>query len=441
MFDDTIYALSSGSGICAISLIRLSGDLVKTILKDGFTKDLSTITPRMSTMAHPVYDGSIIDDVLVTYFKAPQSYTGEDVLEICCHGSPLIRSKLYLWAQHHGARLARNGEFSQRAVLNGKMSLSQAEGINDMIHARNNSGLTIAYHSAHGSVDALVQPLYEKALLIQAHLNVNIDYPEYEDIQQLSHDTLIPLVESLHQDIDHLITVSSRVMPIVRGINTVIVGKPNVGKSSLLNALLNEDKAIVSDIAGTTRDVVEGDIMVGSLPLHLLDTAGIREGAGTIETLGIEKSRALIEKSDLVIALVAEADGITHDDQLILDLVKDHDPIIVNNKAELKSSERYINISAHHNAIEPLVQAIQQRFDTVDATMYDHTLTNTRQLSLARQANDLLTETLDQLHRSEPLDLIEINLGEIIRYLAEIMGRNYSDDLLDTIFKNFCVGK
>ena len=441
MFDDTIYALSSGSGICAISLIRLSGDKVKTILKDGFTKDFSLITPRMAVMAHPVLDGSTIDDVLITYFAAPNSYTGEDVLEISCHGSPLIRSKLYLWAQKHGARLARNGEFSERAVLNGKMSLSQAEGINDMIHAKNTSGLTIAYHSAHGSVDSLVEPLYEKALLIQAHLNVNIDYPEYEDIQQLSHDTLMPLVASLQQDIFRLIDVSSRVMPILSGINTAIVGKPNVGKSSLLNALLNEDKAIVSDIAGTTRDVVEGDIMVGSLPLHLLDTAGIREGAGTIEALGIEKSRALIASSDLVIALVCEADGLTSDDQLILDLVKDHDPIIVNNKAELKSSDTYINISAENNAIEPLVQAIQARFDTVDATLYDQTLTNTRQLSLAKQASDLLSETMHQLQMEEPLDLIEINLGEIIRLLAEIMGRNYSEDLLDTIFKNFCVGK
>lgn len=441
MFDDTIYALSSGSGICAISLIRLSGDRVQTILKDGFTKDLSLIPPRMAVMAHPVLDGSTIDDVLITYFAAPNSYTGEDVLEISCHGSPLIRSKLYLWAQHHGGRLARNGEFSERAVLNGKMSLSQAEGINDMIHAKNASGLTIAYHSAHGSVDSLVEPLYEKALLIQAHLNVNIDYPEYEDIQQLSHDTLMPLVTSLHQDIVRLIDVSTRVMPIVSGINTAIVGKPNVGKSSLLNALLNEDKAIVSDIAGTTRDVVEGDIMVGSLPLHLLDTAGIREGAGTIEALGIEKSRALIASSDLVIALVCEADGLTSDDLLILDLVKDHDPIIVNNKAELKSSDTYINISAENNAIEPLVQAIQARFDTVDATLYDQTLTNTRQLSLAKQANDLLIETLQQLQMEEPLDLIEINLGEIIRLLAEIMGRNYSEDLLDTIFNNFCVGK
>lgn len=441
MFDDTIYALSSGSGICAISLIRLSGPLVKTILKDGFTKDLKDIAARVATMAHPLLDGVIIDDVLITYFPGPNSYTGEDVLEISCHGSPLIRSKLYLWAQHHGARLARHGEFSQRAVLNGKMSLSQAEGINDMIHARNPSGLTIAYHSAHGSVDALVEPLYQKALLIQAHLNVNIDYPEYEDIEQLSHKTLLPMVESLHKQLNQLIITSNRVIPLMHGIKTAIVGKPNVGKSSLLNALLNEDKAIVSDIAGTTRDVVEGDIMVGSVQLHLLDTAGIREGAGTIESLGIEKSRALIDSSDLVIAVVAKADGITSDDQLILDLVKDHDPIIVNNKSELSASEDYINISAEHNHIEPLIQAIEQRFDTVDATMYDQTLTNTRQLALAAKANRLLVETIDGLNQEIPLDLIEINLGEIIALLAEIMGRSYSEDLLDTIFKNFCVGK
>ena len=441
MFDDTIYALSSGSGICAISLIRLSGPLVKTILKDGFTKDLRCITPRVATMAHPILDGQTIDDVLITYFPYPNSYTGEDVLEINCHGSPLIRSKLYLWAQQHGCRLARNGEFSQRAVINGKLSLSQAEGINDMIHAKNNSGLTIAYHSAHGSVDALVQPLYEKALLIQAHLNVNIDYPEYEDIQQLSHETLKPMVSSLHDTLIKLIHTSLRVMPLMQGINTVIVGKPNVGKSSLLNALLNEDKAIVSDIAGTTRDVVEGDIMVGSLQLHLLDTAGIREGAGTIESLGIEKSRALINKSDLVIVVLCEADGINQDDTMILDLVKDHDPIIVNNKAELKSSDIYINISAQQYQIDPLIHAIENRFDTVDATMYDQTLTNTRQLALAQQADALLVETIAALDEKIPLDLIEINLGQIITNLSEIMGRNYSDDLLDTIFKNFCVGK
>ena len=441
MFDDTIYALSSGSGICAISLIRLSGPLVLSLLKDGFTKDLSMVQPRYATLAHPFCHDEVIDDVVITYFKAPHSYTGEDLLEISCHGSPLIRAKIFMWAQAHGCRLARHGEFSERAVLNGKMTLSQAEGINDMIHARNASGLSIAYKSAHGSVQRLVEPLYEKALLIQAHLNVNIDYPEYEDIEQLNHQTLLPLVNDLTNALSNLISISNRVMPIMQGINTVIVGKPNVGKSSLLNALLHEDKAIVSDIAGTTRDVVEGDIMVGSLPLHLLDTAGIREGAGTIESLGIEKSRELIDKADLVIMMIAQADGYDENDAIIMDLVKNHDPLLVNNKAEIQSKAGWINISASLDHIDPLIEAIHDRFDTIDATLYDQTLTNTRQLDLAQRAYDGLVEIKAQLNDQLPLDLVELNLGEVIDHLANIMGRSYSEDLLDTIFANFCVGK
>lgn len=440
MFEDTIYALSSGNGICAISLIRISGDLVPMLLGQLFTKDHSSIEPNRAQFAHLKDDNGIVDDVVFTYFKAPKTYTGEDLLEISCHGSPLIRQRIYVALQHLGCRLARNGEFSQRAVLNGKMSLSQAEGVNDMIHAKSQSALTMGYNAAQGSILRLIKPLYDQALQLQAHINVNIDYPEYEDIVQLTQETIEPQLIDLKDQLTHLIDVSKRNVNIVSGLKTVIVGKPNVGKSSLLNALLNENKAIVSDIAGTTRDVVEGDIMIDDLYLKLLDTAGIHESDAMIESLGIEKSKELIEQAQCVIMVVSKADGYDANDEAIFELIKDKDAIVVNNKKECAIDNRYINISAATNDIQPLIDAIKHKYET-GSIQYDQTLTNARQIDAASKALDSVTLMIDQCHNFIDIDLIELEMQNFVECLKDIGGQAIQEDLLDRIFSSFCVGK
>lgn len=440
MFNDTIYALSSGSGICAISLIRCSGNLVPLLLEKLFTKDLSNVQPRKAIYAHAKDEQGIIDDVVVTYFKAPATYTGEDLLEISTHGSPLIRQRLYVALQHLGLRLARNGEFSQRSVLNGKMTLAQAEGVNDMIHAKSNTAYQIAYQAANGSIARIVAPIYDAALQLQAHINVNIDYPEYEDIEQLTQSTILPQLIQLQSQLNQLIQVSNRCLNIVQGVKTVIVGKPNVGKSSLLNALLNENKAIVTDIAGTTRDVVEGEIMIGDLYLKLLDTAGIREGGSMIEQMGIEKSKELIEQAQCVIMVVAKANGYDNDDEIIYNLVKDKQAIIVNNKCEQVTDDRLLNISAATNHIQPLIHAIEDKFANFDFD-YDATLTNARQISAANNALESLNIMIDQCNALVPIDLIELEMQNFVFSLKEIGGEAIQEDLLDRIFASFCVGK
>lgn len=440
MFNDTIYALSSGSGICAISLIRCSGDLCGHVLANLFSKDLSNCMPRKAYYAHAKDDNGYIDDVVVTYFKGPNSYTGEDLLEISTHGSPLIRQRLYIALEQLGLRLARNGEFSQRAVLNGKMSLAQAEGVNDLIHAKSNTAYQVAYQAANGSIARIVEPIFDQALQLQAHINVNIDYPEYEDIEQLTQETILPQLIQLKQQLSDLIAISNRCLHIVQGVKTVIVGKPNVGKSSLLNALLNENKAIVTDIAGTTRDVVEGEIMVGDLYLKLLDTAGIREGGSMIEQMGIDKSKALIEQAQCVIMVVSKANGYDSDDTIIYDLVKDKDAIIVNNKCEQANDERLLNISAANGLIDPLLTAIKSKFE-VGGFAYDATLTNARQIGAASNALRSIELMINQCHAFEPIDLIELEMQNFVFSLKEIGGEAVQEDLLDRIFSSFCVGK
>ena len=340
-----------------------------------------------------------------------------------------------------GARLARPGEFTQRAFLHGKMDLSQAEGINDLIFARDKVQARSALHSLKGSVAKVLEPLEEDLTQILANIEVNIDYPEYDDVEQLTNETVLPKVRQWVKDITRLIETAESANLVKEGINTVIAGKPNVGKSSLLNALLEEDKAIVTDIAGTTRDIVEGDVRVGDITLHLLDTAGIHESDNQVEKIGIQKSIDALEKAQLVILVLDSTTGIQEEDRELLERTKDLPRIIVYNKMDEIHVDNAVCISAREGKIEDLVKAIEEYFakNLMDAQM--DTLNNERQIGLARNAKRYVSEALEELEAGAELDLVTVELQQAWNALKEITGKVGKEDLLDEIFSRFCLGK
>ena len=320
MFDHTICAISTALKEGAISIVRLSGEDAVSITSQIFTKDLS------HAPSHTIHYGHIldenkepVDEVLVSVFRAPKTYTREDVVEINCHGGIFITRKILSIVLSHGAKLAKPGEFTQRAFYHGRIDLSQAEAVEDMIEATNDSAAKMAMKGIRGSVHKLLQPLIDDLLDIIAQIEVNIDYPEYEDIEQLTQKDLLPKIKEWLLCIDSILKKANTGQIIKNGIDTVIIGRPNVGKSSLLNALLEEDKAIVTDIAGTTRDIVEGQIHIGSVQLNLIDTAGIRHASDKIEQIGIEKSQEKLRQAKLVLLVLDGSCPLTKEDKDFLD--------------------------------------------------------------------------------------------------------------------------
>ena len=361
MFDHTICAISTALKEGAISIVRLSGEDAIPIVNQIFTKDLSHVP------SHTIHYGHILDDhkepvdeVLVSVFRAPKTYTREDIIEINCHGGIFITRKILSIVLSHGAKLAKPGEFTQRAFYHGRIDLSQAEAVEDMIEATNDSAAKMAIRGIRGSVHQLLQPLIEDLLDIIAQIEVNIDYPEYEDIEQLTQQDLLPKVKEWLDRIDAILKKANTGQLIKNGIDTVIIGRPNVGKSSLLNALLEEDKAIVTDIAGTTRDIVEGQIHIGSVQLNLIDTAGIRHASDKIEQIGIEKSQEKLQQAKLVLLVLDGSHPLTKEDEDLLEKTKDKLRLIIWNKQDLSdTSQEGICISAKNHQIQPLIDALE----------------------------------------------------------------------------------
>lgn len=442
MFEDTIAAISTGLSDGAISIIRLSGDQAVEIADSLFDKDLKKAKSHTITYGTLLYNGKPLDEVLVSVFKAPKTYTREDVVEINSHGGVYITQKILEALIEKGARLARPGEFTQRAFLNGRIDLSQAESVQEIIDASNDSSVSLAIAGIKGSVRALIEPLIDELLEIVAQIEVNIDYPEY-DLEQLTYQSLLPKAKALLDKMDHLIATASRNQLYKKGIDTVIVGKPNVGKSSLLNALLEEEKAIVTDVAGTTRDLVEGTIRVGNTQLNLIDTAGIRESKDQIEQIGIEKSKAKIEQADLIL-LVLDGSGPLEDyDFQLLEATKGKKRIVLSNKSDLSAlghEQADLVISAKSGDLEPLFKALEKLFQT-DNVSPSNSLTSVRQISLLKSARADMMKAIESMEEQWEPDLIEIDLVAALEHLKEILGRSSRDDLLDTLFSRFCLGK
>ena len=337
--------------------------------------------------------------------------------------------------------MARRGEFTERAFLSGKMDLSQAEGINDLIWAKDEINAKSAIHSLKGSVAKLMRSLEEDLTQIISNIEVNIDYPEYDDVHQLTEEEILPRAEKWIDDIHQIIVTAQQSAVIKEGINTVILGRPNVGKSSLLNALLEEDKAIVTDVAGTTRDLVEGTVRLSGITLNLIDTAGIRKSDDAIEQIGITKSLQALEKAQLVIVVLDGSEELTEEDQELLEKTKNYNRIVVYNKKDKDSVHAGISISAIQKDITELTNAIVEKYQSEYIAANSDTLNNERQIGYALQAEQAMREAVNALHAGMELDLVTIDLEKAWTALRQITGKAGKEDLLDEIFSRFCLGK
>lgn len=441
MMNDTIAAIATANATGAVSIIRISGEEAILIASELINKDLSKKEGYTITFGTVQEDNEVVDEVLVSIFRAPKSYTGEDVVEIGCHGGLFITRKILSLCLGKGARLARRGEFTERAFLNGKMDLSQAEGVNDLINATDEVNAKSAMHSLKGSVSKILKPLEEDLTKIISNIEVNIDYPEYDDVHQLTEDEILPKAKTWLKDIQKLIDEAKKAVNIREGIDTVILGRPNVGKSSLLNALLEEDKAIVTDIAGTTRDIVEGTVRLDGITLNLIDTAGIHESNDIVEKIGIDKSLQALEKAELVIVVIDGSEALTDEDHKLLEMTKNKNRIVVYNKNDKAIQHDGISISAINGDVEALTNAIKEKYEKELYLASSDTLNNERQIGLAIQAERSMKNAIRTLEDGMELDLVTIDLENAWTSLKEITGKAGKEDLLDEIFSRFCLGK
>ncbi len=443
MLNDTIAAISTAAVDGAISIIRMSGSDALTIANQIVSFDL--LKKKSNTISYgyiidPEHNETI-DEVLVSVFHAPKTFTCEDIVEINCHGGRFITKKILRLCLAYGARLANPGEFTQRAFLNGRIDLTQAEAINDMILANTNENAKMAMQGIKGSVKKLLDPLIQDLLDIIANIEVNIDYPEYDDVEQLTTEIIMPKAKQWADKISDILAHAQSGQLMKEGIKTAIVGKPNVGKSSLLNALLEEEKAIVTDIAGTTRDIVEGQIHLQGLTLKLIDTAGIRETDDVVEKIGIQRSLQAIHEAQLVIVVLDSSRDLDDQDKELLDLTKDKTRIVVYNKADISSAKEGICISASQKDIEALIKEIHRLFDAHKIVLEEPLLHNERQISLMMKAEHSMKQALRSMEYGMELDIVEIDIQEAYTSLKEILGEVHREDLLDTLFSNFCLGK
>lgn len=441
MMNDTIAAIATANATGAVSIIRISGEEAILIASELINKDLSKKEGYTITFGTVQEANDVVDEVLVSIFRAPKSYTGEDVVEIGCHGGLFITRKILSLCLGKGARLARRGEFTERAFLNGKMDLSQAEGVNDLINATDEVNAKSAMHSLKGSVSKILKPLEEDLTQIISNIEVNIDYPEYDDVHQLTEDEILPKAKAWLKDIQKLIDEAKKAVNIREGIDTVILGRPNVGKSSLLNALLEEDKAIVTDIAGTTRDIVEGTVRLDGITLNLIDTAGIHESNDIVEKIGIDKSLQALEKAELVIVVLDGSEALTDEDHKLLEMTKNKNRIVVYNKNDKAIQHDGISISAINGDVEALTNAMKEKYEKELYLASSDTLNNERQIGLAIQAEQSMKNAIRTLEDGMELDLVTIDLENAWTSLKEITGKVGKEDLLDEIFSRFCLGK
>ena len=441
MFKDTIVAIATGANEGAISIVRLSGEDAIAIVNGLFDKNILEEKGYTIHYGTILEEGKPVDEVLVNLFRAPKSYTGEDMVEINCHGGHYVTRKVLSLCLGKGARMARNGEFTERAYLNGHLDLAQAESVNDLIRAQDDINATSAIYSLKGSVKELLDPLTEDLTQILSQIEVNIDYPEYDDVKQLTEEEILPKAKEWLSRIEEIINEAKQAVFIRGGIKTAIVGKPNVGKSSLLNALLEEDKAIVTEIAGTTRDLVEGTVRIGNVTLNLVDTAGIHESEDRIEQMGIARSIQAIEKAQLILLVLDAASELDEQDQELLEKTKDKDRILIYNKKDQKELPDTIAVSALNHDIKALKDAIEQKYQEEIRIASSSTLNNERQIGLALEAKGAMQDAIASLEAGAELDLVTIDLQKAYYALKEITGEVSKEDFLEEVFSRFCLGK
>ncbi|HJF40597.1 tRNA uridine-5-carboxymethylaminomethyl(34) synthesis GTPase MnmE [Thomasclavelia spiroformis] len=444
MNEDIIVAVATSRLEAAISIIRISGPESIAFVQKFFTGKIINKESHTINYGYIIDDGKRIDEVLVNIYRGKKTFTGEEMVEINCHGGVYITKRVLEVCIKNGARIAERGEFSKRAFLNGRIDLSQAEAISDIISAKNSYASELALNGIRGNISNFIEDLKEDLIKIITQIEVNIDYPEYDDVEELTATSLLPESKVLLEKMDKILNDSKNIKLVKEGIKTVIIGKPNVGKSSLLNALLQEEKAIVTNIAGTTRDIVEGSISIDGIVLNMIDTAGIRETDDIIESMGVEKSKELINQADLVLLVIDGSLKLDQGDQELLELTNDSNRIIVLNKADqgIKVDLDGVVISAKDSDIGALTNKIKEMFELgkiIDNN--DHILTNARQTMLLQKASQALNQAVEAMKMLVPTDLIVTDLYECWNNLKEILGEKAKEDLLDELFKRFCIGK
>ena len=447
--EDTIVAISSSAGAGAISIIRLSGSDALNIASKVFTKDLTEVDTHTMHYGY-IKDGEEkIDEVLVSVMKSPKTFTREDIVEINCHGGLATTNKVLEILLENGARLAEPGEFTKRAFLNGRIDLLEAEATMDLISSRAESTRKISINTLTGETSNLIKDLRKELVQIISNIEVNIDYPEYEDIEVLTNNSILPSVKKFKEKLEDIIQKSEDSKIIKEGIKVGIIGKPNVGKSSLLNSLLEEEKAIVTDIPGTTRDIVEGSLVLGGIPLNIIDTAGIRRTEDTVEKIGIEKSLSIIDTADLIIYILNNNEEITEEEKELLNKIKDKKKIIVVNKIDLETRldkkilDSYIEISVKENiGVNKIKEEIKRLFSIGDRITNDVTyLSNARSRALLKKSLKSINEAEEEITINSPIDIVELSLKDAWSSLGEIIGETYTEELLDELFSRFCLGK
>ncbi len=451
--EDTIVAISTASGVGAISIIRLSGSKALDVASKIFKgKDLKKVASHTINHGYIIdKNRNIIDEVLVSVMLAPKTYTMEDIVEINTHGGIASTNKVLELCLVNGARLAQPGEFTKRAFLNGRIDLTEAEAIEDVINSSTDKSLILSMNQLTGSLKNLITETRKDIMGLIANIEVNIDYPEYEDAEDITLKKLKKKLLPIKSKLEELLKNSNDAKIIKDGINICMIGRPNVGKSSLLNAFLEEDKAIVTDIAGTTRDIVEGETIINGIKINFLDTAGIRETANVVEKIGVDKSKKIINTADLIILVLNNNEKLTPDDLDLLDLIKDKNYIIFVNKNDLPANidlpiGKYTNVVYGNTlttaGIKELKEMITTIFNLEKINTNDPTyITNARHKALIEVALNYLNSALENINNGYSVDMLEIDIRACWDTLGEIIGATYKDELLDELFSNFCLGK
>ncbi len=446
IMEDTICAISTASGMGAISIIRVSGkEAIEIVSKIFKGPDLKKVK------SHTIHYGFIcdkeetIDEVLVNIMLAPKTYTKEDIVEINSHGGVNTTNKILELLLEAGCRLAEPGEFTKRAFLNGRIDLTQAESVNDLINASSDKQRSLALNNLKGTLNQKIRNIRKEIVDIIANIEVNIDYPEYEDIEVVTKDLLMPKIKQLLEKLKAMLGAAKDSRMIKEGINIAIVGKPNVGKSSILNRLLDEEKAIVTNIAGTTRDIVEGSISLQGFLINFIDTAGIRKTTDRVEKIGVQKSKRVLKEADLVILVLNGHEKISGEDENLIKSINKKKRIIFINKSDLKmniklESEYIVGNTKDDKGLDSLKEAIIKKLNLEHINKDMTYLSNVRQIDLLKKALKSLEEALNNLE-TMPVDMALIDIKNAWNLLGEITGEVYQDELIDTLFSNFCLGK
>ena len=444
MNDDIIVAIATSRQEAAISIIRLSGKGCIGFVSEMFTGNIIHKPSHTITYGYIVDEDKKIDEVLVNIYRAPRTFTAEDMVEINCHGGIYITNRILSLCLKRGARMAEHGEFTKRAFLNGRIDLAQAESVADMISAQTDLASNLALKGISGRVSKMIVELKEALIQIITQIEVNIDYPEYDDVEELTASKLLPLTEHFEERVGKILKNAHNGQLIKNGIKTAIVGRPNVGKSSLLNALLEEEKAIVTDIAGTTRDIIEGQINLDGIMLQLIDTAGIHETDDVVEKIGVERSLKAAKEAQLVLLVLDGSEPLRQEDRELLNLTEDMQRIILINKSDLgcQLDIEGLKISAKDGHIEALQQQIIQMFEIGDLRSHDQVyLSNLRHIQLMEQCLASVKKSKIAMKDGVPVDLIVVDLYDAWYCLKEILGQEAKADLLDELFSRFCIGK